>query len=54
VTTQTTKALINESFGKQANGTFSAEYLGVFIPKMITLLKPENINEVKAIMSQFG
>ena len=48
------KALLNESFGKQAVGTFNAEYLGVFIPKMIAMLKPENIIEVKAILSQFG
>jgi len=48
------KALLNESFSKQANGTFNAEYLQGFIPKMLALLKPESINEVKAIMSQFA
>ena len=48
------KALLNESFGKQAKGTFNAEYLKGFIPKMTGLLKPENIEEVKTVMSQFG
>jgi len=48
------KALLNESFSKQANGTFNAEYLKGFIPKMIGLLKPESIEEVKTVMSQFG
>ena len=48
------KALLNESFGKQANGTFNAEYLKGFAPRMMALLKPESIDEVKTIMSQFG
>ena len=38
------KALLNGSFCKQTNGNFNAEYLNGFIPKMIGLLKPENIN----------
>ena len=31
--------LLNESFEKQANGTFNEEYMKAFIPKMLGLLK---------------
>lgn len=48
------KALLKESFEKQVNGTFNAEYARGFAPKMIALLKPEYIEEVSAIMTQFG
>lgn len=48
------KSSLNESFGRQASGTFNQTYLDGFIPRMTALLKPESINEVKAIMSQFG
>ncbi len=48
------KKLLEESFAKQANGTFSAEYLKGFAPKMAALLKPESVEEVKGIMAQFG
>ncbi len=48
------KALLNESFSKQAGGTFTAEYLKSFAPKLIALLKPESVNEVKTIISKFG
>lgn len=48
------KALLEESFGKQADGTFNQEYLEGFVPRMIAVLKPEHVEEVKAIMAQFG
>ncbi|WP_291652761.1 hypothetical protein [Clostridium sp.] len=48
------KELLAESFKKQSEGTFSHEYIMEFIPKMITLLKPENVEEVKSIMQQFA
>ncbi len=48
------KKLLEESFAKQANGTFNAEYLKDFAPKMAALLKPEAVEEVKGIMAQFG
>lgn len=48
------KALLAESFKKQSEGTFSHEYIIEFIPKMIALLKPEKVEEVKAIMQQFA
>ncbi|MDB1922118.1 hypothetical protein PMY56_10245 [Clostridium tertium] len=48
------KSLLAESFKKQSEGTFSHEYIIEFIPKMIALLKPEKVEEVKAIMQQFA
>jgi hypothetical protein len=48
------RSSLNESFGRQASGTLDQTYLDGFIPRMIALLKPESINEVKAIMRQFG
>lgn len=47
------KELLNESFGKQADGTFSKEYMMSFIPRMLELIKPEFVDEVKGIMSQY-
>lgn len=44
------KELLAESFGKQDNGTFNKEYMITFIPRMIELIKPENIEQVKSIM----
>jgi len=39
------KQLLNESFTKQDNGTFNAEYMSSFIPRMLELIK-----QVKNIM----
>lgn len=44
------KELLAESFGKQDNGTFNKEYMMTFIPRMLELIKPENIEQVKSIM----
>ncbi|WP_315115659.1 hypothetical protein [Clostridium intestinale] len=48
------KALLSDSFKKQEEGTFTQEEVVVFIPKMISLLKPEKVEEVKNIMKQFS
>lgn len=48
------KALLSESFAKQADGTFTPEYMADFTPKMLALLKPEHVDEVKAITEQFS
>ncbi len=48
------KSLLAESFSKQADGSFNVEYLQLFASKMISLLKPESVEEVKNIMMQFG
>lgn len=48
------KELLKESFKKQAEGSFNQDYITQFIPKMIALLKPEKVEEVKAVMMQFA
>ena len=45
------KELLSESFAKQDEGTFNKEYMMSFIPRMLELIKPEYIDEVKNIMS---
>ncbi|CUP48589.1 MAG: hypothetical protein KIB43_09640 [Clostridium baratii] len=44
------KELLNESFAKQDNGTFNAEYMAEFIPRMLELIKPGSVEQVKNIM----
>ncbi|WP_346936085.1 hypothetical protein [Clostridium sp.] len=44
------KELLSESFAKQDNGTFNAEYMASFIPRMLELIKPECVDQVKNIM----
>ncbi|MEG0133354.1 MAG: hypothetical protein RR891_08010 [Clostridium sp.] len=44
------KKLLAESFSKQDSGTFNQEYMMTFIPRMLALIKPENIEQVKNIM----
>lgn len=39
--------LLADSFSHQDDGTFNTEYLQDFIPKMLSLIKPESVNEVK-------
>lgn len=45
------KELLNESFKKQHEGTFNKDYMMSFIPRMLELIKPECIEEVKNIMA---
>lgn len=47
------KELLTESFGKQADGTFNQEYMMSFIPRMLELIKPECLEEVKEIMMNY-
>lgn len=47
------KELLNESFAKQDEGTFNKEYMMNFIPRMLELIKPECIDEVKNIMINY-
>lgn len=44
------KELLKESFSKQDDGTFNKEYMMSFIPRMLELIKPECLEEVKNIM----
>ncbi len=48
------RALLTESFELQAKNEFTPEQLATFVPKMLALLKPECVEEVKSIMQQFG
>ena len=48
------KELLNESFAKQDDRTFNKEYMQNVMSKMIAMLKPEHVDEVKNIMVQFG
>ena len=45
------KELLSESFAKQDEGTFNQEYMMNFIPRMLKLINPEFLDEVKNIMS---
>jgi hypothetical protein len=48
------KELLSENFKKQDEGTFTKEDIEQFIPKMMSLLKPEKLEEVKAIAMKFS
>lgn len=48
------KALLMETFKKQNEGTFTKEDMNQFIPKMISLLKQDKVEEVKKIMEEFA
>lgn len=48
------KTLLAESFQNQKSGSFTPQYLMEFGAKMVAMLKPEHIEEVKQIMSTFG
>ena len=44
------KKLLSESFSKQDEGTFNKDYMMNFIPRMLELINPEYIDEVKNLM----
>ncbi|ACA54203.1 hypothetical protein FDC45_07660 [Clostridium botulinum] len=48
------KALLADSFKKQAEGKFTHDDITQFIPKMAMLLKPDKIEEVQTVMKQFA
>ncbi|MEH7351423.1 hypothetical protein [Gottfriedia acidiceleris] len=48
------REILLENFRKQDEGTFSLDEVQQFVPKMITLLKPEKLEEVKAVVMQFA
>lgn len=47
------KELLTESFKKQNDGTFNKEYLITFIPRMLELIKPECVEQVKNIIINY-
>lgn len=48
------ESLLKEGFAKQADGTFTPEYLAGYTPQLLALLKPEHVDEVRQITEQFG
>ncbi|NLN03249.1 MAG: hypothetical protein GX166_00255 [Clostridiaceae bacterium] len=48
------KTLLEDSFARQAAGTFDKEYLKETMPKYYALLKPETIEEVRQAMEHFA
>ena len=48
------REILLENFRKQNEGSFSQEDIQAFIPKIINLLKPEKLEEVKAVVKQFS
>ncbi len=42
------KAMMEESFKRQDEGTFDMAYMGQLMPKMIAMLKPECVEEFQA------
>lgn len=46
--------LLKEAFQKQDNQTFDSDYKMEFSPKMLSMLKPEYVDEVKQIMDGFN
>ena len=48
------REILTENFRKQAEGTFSQEDIQAFIPKMISLIKPEKLDEIKAVVQRFS
>jgi hypothetical protein len=48
------RVLLTDNFRKQDEGTFTYEDAVLLIPKMISLLKPEKVEEVQAVVKQFS
>jgi hypothetical protein len=48
------RALLEESFAKQSDGSFDAAYIIGFAPRIAGTLKPEFVDEVKKVMTDFG
>jgi hypothetical protein len=48
------KTLLEESFGRQTDGTFDKAYIDTFNFKLLPLLRPDAVEEVTAILTNFG
>lgn len=48
------KILLNESFARQAIGTFNKEYLNALAPRILELIQPEYQAEVRDVMESFA
>lgn len=51
---QKPKLCLGEGFSRQAAGTFDKGYFQEIVPRILDLIKPEAVNEVKAAMEDFG
>lgn len=50
---QTARQLLEEAFAKQQDGSFRKMYLMTFIPRMLACIKPESVEQVKQVMTNF-
>ena len=48
------REILSTNFKKQEEGTFSQADIQEFVPKMISLIKPEKLEEIQAVVKQFS
>ncbi|MGF7145621.1 hypothetical protein HNQ56_004064 [Anaerotaenia torta] len=48
------KSLLEDSFARQAAGTFDMAYFQEIMPKFYAVVKPETVNEIKEAMDHFA
>lgn len=48
------QSILQESFEEQAEGTFNFNYLNEIMPKLLSLVKTEKVEEVKEGMNHFA
>lgn len=48
------KSLLEDSFAKQAEGTFDMVYFQEIMPKFFAIVKPEAVEEVREAMNHFA
>lgn len=48
------KLLLEDSFAKQAEGTFDMAYFQEIMPKLFAIVKPEAVEEVKEAIDHFA
>jgi len=52
--TEEAKSMLEESFARQAAGTFDMAYFQEIMPKFFAIIKPEAVEEVKEAMNSFS
>ncbi|WP_251551087.1 hypothetical protein [Neobacillus muris] len=48
------RAILAENFKKLEAGTFTQADIAAFVPKMISIIKPEKLAELQAVAMQFA
>ena len=48
------RTILTENFRKQKEGTFSQEEIQEFLPQMMSLLEPDRLEEVRAVVTKFS